>query len=137
MRKAFGLAATSSLTGTLRGVILRDWTSLTAEQRIWVGEQLSSEVALVSPVTGTGINLAYQLTLRDGRQVFAKVNPAHIDEKSSAMLVTEAISLRKIAQLMPKFVPELLAASNSLLLLEWLNPQPKVNDFWQKLAESL
>lgn len=104
------------------------------------------EAALGSPVrkqrqlSGGDINEAFELTLADGRRVFAKTN----SRAPAGFFEAEAHGLGYIAEPGALRVPAVLAVGgpapggvSAFLALEWLEPAPRASDFDERLGLGL
>lgn len=104
-----------------------------------VEQALECDIKSAHAVSGGDINEAFDVTLGDGRRVFAKLNAT----MPAAMFETEALGLAWLAKAESLRTPEVLAASNAedtvgFLVLEWIErkpPSPKHDaQFGQGLA---
>lgn len=83
-----------------------------------VGEILGSEVIGSARVGGGDICAASRLTLADGRTVFAKTRPG----APADFFHTEVAGLRQLGAAGGAPVPEVLAVTDEVLVLEWVDP---------------
>src|SRR3982750_1626869 len=90
-----------------------------------VARALGSAVARALPISGGDINEAHQLTLADGRVVFAKTNR----RPDPAMFPAEARGLAWLAEPAALRVPAVLAADAQFLILEHIAAAPRRPDF--------
>jgi fructosamine-3-kinase len=98
-----------------------------------VGRALGSAVAGARPVSGGDINEAHELTLADGRVVFAKTNRA----APPAMFPAEARGLAWLAEAGALRVPAVLAQDPAFLVLERIAAGPRRGDFDERLGRGL
>ncbi len=94
---------------------------------------LGSAVRALSAVGGGDINDAYAATLHDGRKVFVKTR-AHAHAE---MYVREAEGLAWLRAAGALRVPEVLAANETLLALEWIEPGTRRAGFDEALGRGL
>jgi fructosamine-3-kinase len=101
---------------------------------------LGSPVRRSQPLSGGDINAAFQLTLADGRRVFAKTN----SRAAPGFFDAEARGLAWLAEPGSLRVPAVLGVGaagaggvDPFLLLEWLEPGPRVPDFDERLGLGL
>ncbi len=80
---------------------------------------MPSPVVRATRVSGGDIHDAYGCTLADGTKVFVKTNP----RPSEGMFDAEARGLKWLADASALRVPRVLAATERLLALEWVEPQ--------------
>lgn len=89
------------------------------------------------PVYGGDINRAFRLTLSDGRAVFMKSNAP----KNLSFFEAESKGLEALRQTDAIGVPKVLGfgtdKSLSFLLLEFLDPAPKINGYWETFGREL
>ena len=89
------------------------------------------------PVYGGDINRAFRLTLSDGRSVFMKSNAP----KKLSFFEAEAKGLEALRQTNAIGVPNVLGIGTdknmSFLLLEYLEPAPKINGYWEVFGREL
>ena len=76
---------------------------------------LSKNVLSLSPLSGGSIASAYRVEMSDGQSLFVKSSPQHQD-----MFVKEANGLRELAKANVLRIPEVILASEELLILEYL-----------------
>lgn len=93
---------------------------------------LGARVKHASRVSGGDVNETYRVTLDDGRVVFAKTHASPPDD----MYAAEVEGLAFLAE-GPLRVPRVLACTNDVLFLEWLEPAPRVRDFDERLGRGL
>lgn len=90
-----------------------------------------------SPVSGGDINLAYQLTLSDGRKLFLKENAAD----KLDFFVTETEGLAAIRGTNAITVPEIYGygtdKDHSFLLMEFMEPGSRQKDFFEDFGRRL
>jgi fructosamine-3-kinase len=104
-----------------------------------IGRALGAAVTARSPCGGGDINQAFQLTLRDGRRVFAKLN----DRAPPGFFEAEARGLRWLAAAAALGLPQLLGVGDGeggaspFLLLEWVEPAARARDFDERLGQGL
>jgi fructosamine-3-kinase len=112
-------------------------TNITLEEA--VGDALGSTVTSARPVSGGDINLAYELTLADGRVVFAKTNV----RADPAMFPAEARGLAWLAEPGVLRVPRVLAVGDAatdgppFLALEKIASGRRKADFDERLGRGL
>lgn len=92
-----------------------------------------ARVKSLVPVSGGDINDAYAVTFADGTRAFAKTR-AHIP---AGLYLREAEGLRWLAEAQAIAVPEVIAATDELLLLQWVEPGHKAHDFELRLGRGL
>ena len=89
------------------------------------------------PVYGGDINRAFRLTFSDGRAVFMKSNAP----KNLRFFETEAKGLEAMRQTGTIGVPKVLGigadSKMSFLLLEYLEPAPKIDGYWETFGREL
>lgn len=89
------------------------------------------------PVYGGDINRAFRLTLSDGRAVFMKSNAP----KNLSFFEAEAKGLEALRQTKTIGVPEVsgigVDKDMSFLLLEFLDPAPKIDGYWETFGREL
>ncbi len=83
-------------------------------------------------VSGGSINEAWQLTVADGRQLFAKVHGS----PPPGFFEAEAQGLQALAATATIRVPEVITVSPGYLVLEWLEGNP-ADDYWARFGEQL
>jgi fructosamine-3-kinase len=98
-----------------------------------VARALGSAVVQARPVAGGDINEAHQLTLGDGRVVFAKTNR----RPDPAMFPAEARGLAWLAEAAALRVPAVLAVDPQFLVLEHIASAPRRPDFDERLGRGL
>jgi len=76
---------------------------------------LNKNVLSLSPLSGGSIASAYRVEMSDGQSLFVKSSPQHHD-----MFVKEANGLRELAKANVLRIPEVILASEELLILEYL-----------------
>jgi fructosamine-3-kinase len=107
--------------------------------RAAVARALGAVVTGQRPWGGGDINEAFQLTLADGRRVFAKLN----DRAPPAFFEAEARGLRWLAAARALELPEVLAVGDGeggaspFLLLEWIEPAARARGFDERLGQGL
>ena len=94
---------------------------------------LGEGVSTLTPVAGGDINLSYSAQLRDGRRLFVKTHafpaPAmYICEVDGLVLLQEARALR---------IPKVLAVSERLLALEWIETSQPTRSFDETFGRGL
>ncbi len=99
---------------------------------------LGSRVASAREIAGGDINRAYQVTLADGRRLFAKTNA----RAQRGMFVAEARGLRWLAEAEALRVPEVLAVTRpedaeQFLVLELIAAGRPARDFDERLGRGL
>ncbi len=89
-----------------------------------IGTFLHHQRLRVTPVPGGSICTANRLTLDDGTDVFAKSWPEGAAGPPPGFFAAEAAGLRwlRAADAVP--VPEVLAETDTMLVLEWVQPGP-------------
>jgi fructosamine-3-kinase len=89
----------------------------------------------MTPVPGGDICTAQRLTLDDGADLFAKT----LENAPSGLFAAEAAGLAWLAEANAVPVPEIIAAADDLLVLEWIEPGLPTTDgmaaFGQQLAQ--
>jgi fructosamine-3-kinase len=98
-----------------------------------VGRALGSPVTASRAVSGGDINEAHELTLADGRIVFAKTNR----DADPAMFPAEARGLAWLADARALRVPQVLAAEPGFLVLERIAAGRRLPDFDERLGRGL
>lgn len=112
---------------------------MTPKTQAAIAEAVGASVARTERVGGGDINDAFELTLSDGRRVFAKCN----DRAPATMFEAEARGLSWLAQADALKVPEVLAVSSGgagvtgFLVLEWLEAGGRTSDFDERLGRGL
>ena len=99
---------------------------------------LGAPVKSAAALSGGDINDAYRVTLADGRVVFVKAN----DRADVRMFPAEARGLSWLAEPRALRIPRVLAVSREdaphpFLVLEYLEPAPRVRDFDERLGRGL
>jgi fructosamine-3-kinase len=94
---------------------------------------LGSPVTAWEAVSGGDINRAYRVDLGDGRRVFVKTN----SQPPPGMFESEAAGLRWLAEPGALRIPQVIAASDDYLVLEWLPPAARERDFDRALGVGL
>jgi fructosamine-3-kinase len=99
---------------------------------------LGSEVAATRAIVGGDINRAYELTLGDGRRLFAKAN----DRAQRGMFAAEARGLAWLAEAGTLRIPEVVAVTrpedaHQFLVLELVTPGQPARDFDERLGRGL
>ncbi len=84
------------------------------------------------PVGGGSINDAWQLTLEDGRTLFAKTHNA----PPPGFFEAEAAGLRALAATDSIRLPQVLLVSEQALVLEWLDGA-RSRDYWERFGQQL
>ena len=96
-----------------------------------------TKITARQPVYGGDINRAFRLTLSDGRPVFMKSNAP----KNLRFFETEAKGLEALRQTGTIGVPRVLGIGAdkdmSFLLLEFLEPAPKISGYWEVFGREL
>jgi fructosamine-3-kinase len=98
-----------------------------------IAEALGSAVTASRSVSGGDINEAQELTLADGRTVFAKTN-RHADPE---MFPAEARGLEWLREAGALRIPRVLAAAPAFLVLEPIAPARRRADFDEQLGRGL
>jgi fructosamine-3-kinase len=103
-----------------------------------VGDAIGRRVTSSRSVAGGDINMAFGATLEGGRRVFVKTHPS----APHTMFPAEARGLAWLREAGALRVPEVLAVSGpgggpTFLVLEYLEPGPRVRDFDEKLGRGL
>jgi fructosamine-3-kinase len=98
-----------------------------------VGRALGTRVRAARSVAGGDVNQAFQLTLDDGRAVFAKCNPG----ADPTLFPAEARGLAWLAEASALRVPQVLAQSESFLVLEHICSSRRCADFDERLGRGL
>lgn len=86
-----------------------------------------------TPVPGGSICDAERLTLDDGSDVFAK----SLAEPPEGFFAAEAAGLRWLREGCPELVPEVIAASDDMLVLPWLEPADATPESAARLGHDL
>jgi len=105
----------------------------TADLEKSVGDALGVRVTGCRSVSGGDINDAFELTLDDGRKVFAKTNRS-VDPR---MFPAEARGLSWLAEARALRIPAVLAADARFLVLERIAPARRKCDFDERLGRGL
>lgn len=100
-----------------------------------LGRALNGPIALLTPVGGGDICLAYRATTDDGRTVFVKTRA----DAPPGFFASEAAGLRRLGDVVHGVpVPAVLATDETLLVLEWVPPgapsAPAAERFGRALA---
>jgi fructosamine-3-kinase len=107
-----------------------------------IEQRLGSRIEALHAVAGGDINAAFSLTLANGSRVFVKCNPANI----AGLFEAEARGLEWLAEAQALRVPKVLGVApaggqpegaSGYLVLEWLEPGPRVADFDERLGRGL
>lgn len=98
-----------------------------------VAAALGAGVAAARPLSGGDINLAFAVTLVDGREVFVKTNPA----ADPRMFACEARGLAWLREAGAVRIPEVLADEPSFLALELLSGGRRAADYDERLGRGL
>lgn len=112
---------------------------MNATTRAAIGRALGSAITACAPRGGGDINEAFQVTLDDGRRIFAKLN----DRAPPGFFESEERGLRWLAAPGVIDVPEVLGVGNGaggtspFLLLEWIEPATRAPDFDERLGQAL
>ncbi len=104
-----------------------------APVRAFVTEVLGAEIEDVRAVGGGDINEAWALTFSDGRRAFAKTHPG----AAPTMFPREADGLDWLREPGALRVPEVLAVSEDVLVLELLSPGRAAPDHDARLGRGL
>ncbi len=101
---------------------------------------IGTEIARSDRISGGDINDAYRLTLSNGAHIFMKSNAV----KNAAFFTAEAIGLHAIAKTGCIGTPRILCSGTetdgngySFLLLEWIEEQRPISDYWEIFAQQL
>lgn len=76
---------------------------------------LNRPIESISPIGGGSIAVSHRVTMEDGAQYFVKVSPQHTD-----MFLKEANGLQELNNAHVFRLPEVIAVSNTILILEFL-----------------
>jgi len=106
---------------------------VTAALRRTLEGALGVSVRALRQVGGGDINDAYCATLDDGKRVFVKTRV----DAPSGMYEREAEGLSWLAEAKSLQVPEVLAVSDALLVLPWIERGPRAADFDEQLGRGL
>ena len=100
---------------------------------------LGTAVAALRPVAGGDINRAYAATLASGATVFVKTRDDALHETGPlrAMYLREADGLGWLRAAGAVRIPEVLAATDQLLALEWIEPGRRQAGFDEALGRGL
>jgi len=101
--------------------------------RAFVEQALGAAVDDVRPVGGGDINEAWSVALADGRRAFAKTNPG----ADPAMFPAEAEGLSWLREPGVIRIPEVLAVSADVLVLERIEPARAASDRDERLGRGL
>lgn len=114
------------------------FTSINSALASLLGED--TKIAQSDRVFGGDINDAYRLTLTNGERIFMKSNTL----KNAVFFQAEALGLQAIAQTGCIGTPRILGSGTqagadgySFLLLEWIDGEPPVKDYWELFAYQL
>ncbi|MGB0429160.1 MAG: fructosamine kinase family protein [Bacteroidia bacterium] len=93
--------------------------------------------ASISNITGGDVSQAYKFSFIKNEHYFVKVNSA----KRFAMFRQEQLALESINAAVPFSTPKIIDAHTTLkqsfLILEFIEPELKTNEFWSNLAKNL
>jgi fructosamine-3-kinase len=103
-----------------------------------VSDQLAARIASaagervvrIERLSGGDINDAYAAQLASGAKLFVKTR----DEVPAGMYLREAEGLAWLAEAGALRVPQVVAATEQLLLLEWVGPGARARDYDQRLG---
>jgi fructosamine-3-kinase len=98
-----------------------------------LGQALGSGVRSSRPVSGGDINEAHEVTLEDGRVIFAKTN----GDADAAMFPAEARGLNWLREAKALRVPRVLAVSPAFLALDRISSGRRRPDFVEALGRGL
>ena len=98
-----------------------------------LAQALGAEVTSLRPIGGGDINDAYVATLAGGRRVFVKTR----ERAPAGMYVREAEGLAWLGDAGALRVPEVLAATDTLLALAFIAPGARRRDFDELLGRGL
>ncbi|HKO94630.1 MAG TPA: fructosamine kinase family protein [Polyangiaceae bacterium] len=98
-----------------------------------LAQLLGTEVRTLQGVAGGDINRAYQATLDSGRRVFVKTHAA----PPAGAYACEAEGLVWLRAPRALRVPEVLAVSEQLLVLEWIDGGARGRDFDERFGRGL
>ena len=86
-----------------------------------------------TPVSGGSICTAERLTLDDGADVFAK----SLSDPPEGFFAAEAAGLRWLGEACPELVPEVIAETGDMLVLEWLEAGEPTTAAAERLGRAL
>jgi len=95
--------------------------------------QLSVQIANASAISGGCISEAFRCHLRDGRELFVKVQ----HDAPAALFSLEAEGLAWLAEAGALPVPEVLCHGSEFLVLEHISPGERARDFDEQLGRGL
>ena len=98
-----------------------------------VARALGAEVAASRAVAGGDVNRAMRATLADGRELFVK----HRDPAPPGMFTAEAAGLRWLAAAGAIRIPEVVAAADGWLAMEWVARGHPARDHDERLGRDL
>lgn len=98
-----------------------------------LGALVGARVASLQRVGGGDINDAYAATLVDGTRLFVKTR----DDAPAGMYAREAEGLAWLGEANALPVPEVIAASDRMLVLAWVESAARVRDFDERLGRGL
>ena len=101
----------------------------------------SVAIARTDRLTGGDINKAYGLTLNNGQKIFMKANA----KENASFFTAEALALSAIESTKTIKTPKILCTGTdageevgySFLFLEYIEPAPKVKNYWSVFAQEL
>lgn len=101
----------------------------------------SVAIARTDRLTGGDINKAYGLTLNNGQKIFMKANA----KENASFFTAEALALSAIESTKTIKTPKILCTGTdageevgySFLFLEYIDPAPKVKNYWSVFAQEL
>ena len=96
-------------------------------------EAIGEDVTALERLGGGDINDAYRVTLADGKRVFAKTR----ERPPPGMYVREAEGLAWLAEAQAVTTPRVLAATEQVLALEWVERGVPARDYDARLGRGL
>jgi fructosamine-3-kinase len=98
-----------------------------------IASAAGSAVVRIERLSGGDINDAYAAQLKSGAKLFVKTR----DEVPAGMYEREAEGLAWLAEAAALRTPRVHAATDTLLLLEWVGPGARARDFDERLGRGL
>ncbi len=106
---------------------------MSANPREVVSRALGKSVADLKPMPGGNIGKSWRGRLDSGRKIFAKFYP----DNAAQLVAAEVASLEAIAETKTIRTPEILASTDEVLVLEWIDAREPTKLSLQRLGHRL